>query len=63
MGDDEARVRGPGIDGEAAFLAPSLYIGAVEDHEGQAEALVEQERRGNAASLAKATAGGSVDLF
>jgi chemotaxis protein CheD len=27
------------------------------------EALVEQERRGNAASLAKATAGGSVDLF
>lgn len=27
------------------------------------EALVEQERRGNAASLAKATSGGSVDLF
>ena len=27
------------------------------------EALVEQERRGNAASLARATAGGSVDLF
>ena len=51
--DEEARVSGPGVDAEAAFLADAFHVGAVHDLEDQAEAGFEfvfplQQHRGRA---------------
>ena len=41
MGNDEPRMRGPGIHRKAALLAHSPNVVAIDDHERQPESLIQ----------------------